>query len=87
MSDEAVLIYLREGTSIDCGSKNKLESVSFGGGNAGSRGGNDTMTYSYINSNDLTILHPLDPALNAVDNVITFGDYYWSYNGTDFLEY
>jgi hypothetical protein len=40
-----------------------LQSVTYGGGNAGARGGNATVTYSYINFNDLIVQHPNDPTV------------------------
>lgn len=60
--DETIIIKMREGLTINCGSHNKLDSVSFGGGNAGGRGGNATCTYSYTTFNDMTVTHPEDPA-------------------------
>lgn len=62
LTDEIILIKLKEGLTINCGTKNKLNSVSYGGGNAGSQGGNVTVTYSYTTFNDLTVKHPADPA-------------------------
>lgn len=62
LTNEAILIKLREGLTVDLGSRNKLNSVSYGGGNAGSQGGNVTVTYSYTTFNDLTVKHPEDPA-------------------------
>lgn len=40
--------------SIDLGNKNKLNSISYGGGEAG--GGNLTITYSFTTDNNLTVL-------------------------------
>lgn len=62
LTDEKIIIKLREGLIVDCGTKNKLNSVSYTGGNAGGQGGNVTVTYSYTTFNDLTIKHPADPA-------------------------
>jgi len=42
------------------GTKNKLASVNYGGGDAG--GGNVTVTYSYTTFNDFTVMHPHDDA-------------------------
>jgi hypothetical protein len=58
--EETIKILLRDGTSFDLGSKNRLSSVTYGGGDAG--GGNATITYSYSNFNDLIVKHNLDPA-------------------------
>jgi hypothetical protein len=58
----AIVIKMREGTIIDLGVQNKIDSVSYGGGNAGAQGGNVTTTYSFITFNDMTVKHPADPA-------------------------
>jgi hypothetical protein len=49
-----------EGTKINLGNDNMLQSTTYGGGNAGSRGGNATVTYSYITFNDFIVTHPAD---------------------------
>ena len=59
ISDEVIRIQLRDGTIFDLGTKNKLSSVSYGGGDA--TGGNVSCSYSYQNFNVLSILHPQDP--------------------------
>ena len=59
ISDQTIRIATCEGTRIFLGSKNKLASVNYGGGDAG--GGNVTVTYSYTTFNDFTVLHPQDP--------------------------
>jgi hypothetical protein len=51
-----------DGLFIDLGSKNKLSSVTYGGANAGSNGGNATCTYSFVNYNDFSLTHPQDPS-------------------------
>ena len=51
--EECIFFYTRNGLGLDLGSKNRLSSVSYGGGDAG--GGNATSTYSYVNYNDLDI--------------------------------
>ena len=51
--NELIFLYLRQGYGWDLGSKNRLSSVSYGGGDAG--GGNVTCTYSYTNFNDLDV--------------------------------
>ncbi len=51
-----------EGTYCNLGKLNKLTSVNYTGANAGARGGNATLTFSYLTFNDFTILHPQDPA-------------------------
>ena len=62
LTNESIKILLREGLIVDLGSVNKLNNVAYGGGNAGTSGGNVTVTYSYTTFNDLTIKHPADPA-------------------------
>lgn len=59
--DERIKIILKEGLIVDCGTKNKLDSVNHTGGNAGARGGNVTNTFSYVNFNDMSVKHPQDP--------------------------
>jgi len=54
--EETILIVLDDGTTFDLGSKNRLSSVSYGGGDAG--GGNATMTFSYTTFNDLSVTPP-----------------------------
>ena len=53
LSDETILIKLCDGTQIDLGTKNKLSSVSYGGGDAG--GGNVTTTFDFITFNKLSV--------------------------------
>lgn len=58
LSDREIRIATCEGTRIYLGTKNKLASVSYGGGDAG--GGNVTVSYSYTTFNDFTVLHAND---------------------------
>ncbi|MEK9698582.1 MAG: hypothetical protein VW270_22610, partial [Candidatus Poseidoniales archaeon] len=51
--DEIIFVYTRNGLGLDLGTKNRLQSVSYGGGDAG--GGNATSTFSYVNYNDLDV--------------------------------
>jgi len=55
---ETILIALQDGTVFDLGDRNRLSSVTYGGGDAG--GGNATMTYSYSTFNHLTVTAPHD---------------------------
>ena len=55
LEDQTIRIATAEGLRISLGAKNKLASVNYGGGDAG--GGNSTVTYSYTNFNDMTVLH------------------------------
>lgn len=66
-SDEILEISLNNGYTFDLGSKNKLTSVNFAGGDAG--GGNATMTFSYVNYNDLKII---DYASGLLTNTPTY---------------
>jgi hypothetical protein len=59
LDDERINIVMREGLRIDLGSKNKLQSVNYGGADAG--GGNATVTYTYVTYNDMLVTHPQDP--------------------------
>ena len=54
--EETITITLDDGTKFELGAKNRLSSVSYGGGDAG--GGNATMTFSYSTFNDLTVTSP-----------------------------
>lgn len=51
--EETIFIQLRGGYSFDLGSRNRLSSVSYGGGDAG--GGNVSCTYSYSTFNTLDV--------------------------------
>lgn len=53
--DERIKIVLRGGMVFDLGTKNRLSSVSYGGGDAG--GGNASCTYSYSNFNVFEVRH------------------------------
>jgi hypothetical protein len=59
ITDQNILVVLADSTKIDCGTKNKLANVAYGGGDAG--GGNATVTYSYTGFNDLTVTATHDP--------------------------
>lgn len=60
LTDQVIDIVMREGARFNLGAKNKLASVSYGGGDAG--GGNVVVTYNYSNFNSLAVTHPQDPA-------------------------
>ena len=53
-SNETIKLVVSNGYTFDLGSRNRLASVNFAGGDAG--GGNATMTFSYTNFNDLIVL-------------------------------
>lgn len=54
-SNQEIILCLCEGLQIDLGARNRLQSIDWGGGEAG--GDNVTVTYNYNNFNDLTITH------------------------------
>lgn len=56
LSNQQIKVYLDDGTILDCGTSNKLQSVTFGGGDTG--GGIDSITYNYSNFNYLTVTSP-----------------------------
>jgi len=58
--DQTIKIYMREGTVIDLGSKNKLSSITYGGGDTG--GGVVKTSFNFSTFNVLTVQHPEDPA-------------------------
>ena len=53
LQNRSIVIKDTAGTVINCGSRNKLTSVSYSGGDTG--GGNATITYSYSTFNDLSV--------------------------------
>jgi hypothetical protein len=53
LNNEPIRINLCDGTVVDLGIKNKLSSVSYGGGDAG--GGNVTTTFDFTNFNSLSV--------------------------------
>lgn len=59
LKNHSIQVVLDDSTVIQVGNKNKLSSVSYGGGDAG--GGNATITYSLTNNNDFVVLHSGDP--------------------------
>lgn len=62
VSNQTIIIKTSCGDRFDLGTKNKLSNISETGGNAGTGGGNRTITYSYTNFNTLTCTSPQDPA-------------------------
>jgi len=65
LTNRTIKLVCREGLYINLGTKNKLASVSYTGGNAGTGGGNVIVTYNYSNFNDLSVYHPADPSAFA----------------------
>lgn len=68
-AEETIKIVLDDGTFFSLGAKNRLSSVTYGGGDAG--GGNATMTFSYSTYNDLVVGHNLDPARATIGSYPT----------------
>lgn len=60
LTKRTIKLRTREGTWIDLGTENKLQTVSFQGG--GTDGGQVTTTYSFLTYNDFKVVHPQDPA-------------------------
>lgn len=58
--NRTIKVRTREGTYIDMGTTNKLQTLSWNGGDAG--GGNVSATYSYLNYNYFYVSHPQDPS-------------------------
>lgn len=63
LNERPIRISTCEGLRLWLGKKNKLSSVTYGGGDAG--GGNSTVTYSYSNFNDFTVMHSGDVTANG----------------------
>lgn len=61
--NESIRLALRDGTRISTGPKNRLTTFTVGGG--GTDGANETVTYSYKTTNNLTVLHPADPTFGS----------------------
>ena len=59
LSNHEICVVLSDSTILHLGKKNKLASITYGGGDAG--GGNATITYNFSNFNDLVVLHSGDP--------------------------
>ena len=68
LTNETITMYLTEGTKIDLGTRNKLQSVNYQGG--GTDGGNATATYSFQTFNDFTVTHRADPNGTLADTTI-----------------
>ncbi len=60
LSNQSIRIYTREGTFVNLGTQNKLQSVNVNGGDVG--GSNETITYKYVTYSDFIYTHPQGPA-------------------------
>lgn len=58
--NSTIKVATQDGTFINLGTKNRLSSVSVGGGDTS--GANQTLTYSYQTLNDFSVSHPQDPS-------------------------
>lgn len=72
LRNHGIMIVLDDSTVFQLGRRNKLSSISYGGGDAG--GGSATITYSFINSNEFAVLHSGDPINMTANNY--FVDWY-----------
>ena len=63
LADQRIYLVLDDGTCFDLGTKNKLSSVTYTGGDTG--GGNVSVTYSYSNFNSFTVTDPNGSGVGA----------------------
>lgn len=59
LTNRTIKIKLEESTHVDLGTKNRLSTVTYGGGDTS--GGQASVTYSYSNFNDFIVSHDQDP--------------------------
>jgi len=62
LKNQTIRVRTRDGTMVDTGKSNKLQSVAWTGGDAGGGGGNVSMRFSYLSFNELYVTHPQDPS-------------------------
>jgi hypothetical protein len=62
VKNQTIRVATQDGTRVDLGTRNKLQSVARSGGDAGQGGGNVSNRYSYITYNVLNVYHPADPS-------------------------
>ena len=74
LSNHEICIMLADSTILHLGKKNKLASITYGGGDAG--GGNATITYNFSNFNDLVVLHSGDPIRGSSTSTDSSTGYY-----------
>lgn len=60
LSNQTIIIATRESTTLNCGTRNKLQSVNSTGG--GTDGGFGTLSYTYVGRNVCTVSHSADPS-------------------------
>jgi hypothetical protein len=71
LRDQTILIKTCEGLTLDLGTKNKLTSVNYSGGDTG--GGNVTVSYSYSTYNKLDVDHQYPDVNNAAQTLAGAG--------------
>jgi len=64
-TDERIYLVTSDGVIVDLGQKNRLTSVSSSGGDTG--GGNRSVTYNFVNYNDLTVTRYAEKSLIGDD--------------------
>jgi len=74
LSNHEICVVLADSTIFHLGKKNKVGSITYGGGDAG--GGNATISYNFSNFNDLVVLHSGDP-IRGSNAEITSSDYWY----------
>lgn len=60
LKNDEIVMQMREGAVVDLENRNKLASLTYGGGDAG--GGNAIMSFNFSNYNSISVQHPHDPA-------------------------
>ena len=73
--DRTIRVVLCEGLRLYLGVKNRIQSVGYSGGDAD--GGNVSISYSYTNFNDFTVMHETDPEYDFVNGGVT-GIFKWA---------
>lgn len=63
VGNERIYLQMQEGLRLDLGTKNKLNTVTYGGANAGRSGGNATISYQFQGWSIFTVQHPADPTV------------------------
>lgn len=72
--DRTIRANICDGTRLYLGVRNRLQSVGYSGGDAD--GGNVTISYTYTNYNDFTVMHENDPAYDY--GGVGLGPFQWS---------
>jgi hypothetical protein len=72
LRNHSIMVCLSDSTVVQLGNKNKLTSVTYGGGDA--TGGNAVIKYSMQNQNDFAVLHSGDPC--ALESTAYFKNWF-----------